>query len=92
MVNPCRLVSKKNTVPQEYRVINHQSAPRGASINDSINKNKFTTEYENVPHAARWIRKLGPGCIMMKVDIKEAYRIIPIHSVDQLLQGVVHKG
>src|SRR2546421_29451 len=25
MVNPCGLVPKKNTVPQEYRVINHQS-------------------------------------------------------------------
>ena len=30
--------------------------------------------------------------MMVKVDIKEAYRIIPIHPVDQLLQGVVHKG
>jgi len=88
MVNPCGLVPKKNTVPQEYRVINHQSAPRGASVNDGIDSAEFATEYENVPRATQWIRELGPGCLMMKVDIKEAYRIIPIHPVDQLLQGV----
>src|SRR6185369_12276277 len=89
MVNPCGLVSKKNTAPQEYRVINHQSAPRSGSVNDRIAKKNFITEYENVPSAARWIWELGPECQLTKVDIKEAYRIIPIHPVNQLLQGIL---
>src|SRR5206468_2602531 len=65
--------------------------PRGQSVNDGIDKEDFATAYENVPVAMKWIRKLGPGCLMMKIDIKEAYRIIPIHPIDQLLQGVMHK-
>jgi len=92
MVNPCGLVPKKNTHPQEYRVINHQSSPRGTSVNDRISKEEFSTQYENVSCATRWIRELGEGCQLIKVDIKEAYRVIPIHPIDQLLQGIVHDG
>lgn len=92
MVNPCGLVPKKDTDPTEYRVINHQSAPTGSSINDGIDKNDFATTYENVPCAAKWIREMGKGCLLIKLDIKEAYRVIPIHPVDQVLQGIMHEG
>ena len=30
----------------------------------------------------------GPGALMAKVDIESAYRIIPVHPQDRLLQGV----
>ena len=40
-VNPCGLVPKKDTKPTEYRVISHQSAPKGASVNDGISKKEF---------------------------------------------------
>ena len=59
---------KKCTSPQEYRIINHQSAPHGTSVNNGINKNNFATQYENVPCAIKWIKKLGPGCQLTKVD------------------------
>jgi hypothetical protein len=92
VVNPCGLVPKKDSYPTQYRVINHQSSPRGKSVNDGIDKAEFATSYENVSHAADWIREFGPGCSLIKMDIKEAYRIIPIHPVDQPLQGVAHEG
>jgi len=91
-VNPCGLVPKKGAGPIEYRVISHQSAPSGSSVNDGIDKNDFTTAYENINHAAKWVRKQGQGCQLLKLDIKEAYRILPVHPVDQVLQGIVHKG
>jgi hypothetical protein len=88
-VNPCGLIPKKDTSPREYRVISHQSAPRGASVNDGISKEDFEIKYENVAHAAKWIRYYGHSCQLIKVDIKEAYRILPVHPLDQTLQGVI---
>ena len=90
MVNPCGLVPKKDTTPTKYRVINHQSALIGSSVNDGIDKTDFAINYENVPCATKWIRELGEGCSLIKLDIKEAYRVIPIHPVDQVLQGIIH--
>ena len=91
-VNPCGLVPKKDTNPIEYRTISHQSAPKGSGINDGISKLDFETKYENVAHAARWIRHFGRNCQLVKVDIQEAYRILPIHPLDQPLQGIVCQG
>jgi hypothetical protein len=88
-VNPCGLVPKRDTNPTVYRVINHQSAPYGNSINDGIEKEDFNTTYEHVGHAAQWIRYFGKDCLLTKIDIKEAYRIIPIDLLDQTLQGII---
>ena len=54
-VNPCGLVPKRDTNPVVYRVINHQSAPDGISINDSINKEDFAMNYEHVGNTTCWI-------------------------------------
>ena len=90
--NPCGLVPKRDTDPVVYRVINHQSAPDGTSVNEGISKEDFATTYEHVGHAAQWIRHFRPGCTLTKIDIKEAYRIIPIDPLDQTLQGIVCEG
>ena len=91
-VNPCGLVPKRDTDPVVYRVINHQSAPEGISVNDGIDKNNFVMNYEHVGHAARWIQFFGKGCQLIKIDIKEAYRIILIEPLNQTLQGVICEG
>src|SRR6266487_4502949 len=92
MVNPCGLIPKKDTMPIEYRVINHQSALIDLSINDGIDKTDFANSCKNVPCATKWIRELGEGCILIKLDIKEAYRVIPIHPIDQILQDIIHNN
>src|SRR5438128_1913525 len=35
---------------------------------------------------------MGVGCFLIKMDINEAYRVILIRLIDQLLQGVMHKN
>lgn len=87
-VNPCGLMEKKGTNPKTFRVISHLSAPFGLSVNDRIYRLEFVMKYENVNHAVRWINKYRKGCILSKVDIKNAYRILPVDSVDQDLQGI----
>ncbi|CAG8582897.1 3785_t:CDS:2, partial [Dentiscutata heterogama] len=90
-INPCGLVEKKGTNTKVYRVISHLSAPFGSSINDGIDSLEFATKYENVNHAIRWINLYGRGCTLSKIDIKDAYRILPVHPVDQVLQGMEYK-
>ena len=38
------------------------------------------------------IAKTGRGALMGKVDIKSAYRIIPVHLADLHLMGIFWKG
>src|ERR1044072_6100819 len=90
MVNPLGLVEKRDTNPTEYRVITHHSAPHGSSVNDGIDKHEFKISFDTWKHAVRWIRHFGVGALLSKIDIKDAYRILPVHPVDQLLQGMVH--
>ena len=89
MVNPFGLVEKRETNPTEYRVITHHSAPYGSSVNDGIDRHEFKISFDTLKHAARWIRHFGPGSLLSKIDIKEAYRILPVHLIDQLLQGII---
>ncbi|CAG8687729.1 5815_t:CDS:2 [Ambispora leptoticha] len=91
-INPCGLVKKKNTKPKSYRVISHLSAPSGKSINDGINNTDFITKYENINHAISWIIQYGRGCLLSKIDIQDAYRILPVYPVDQVLQGLQYDG
>ena len=92
MVNPLGLVEKRDTDPLEYRVITHHSAPHGSSVNDGIDRHEFKISFDTLKHAVRWIRHFGKGALLSKIDIKEAYRILPVHPIDQLLQGMVLDG
>ncbi|CAG8605822.1 9922_t:CDS:2 [Ambispora leptoticha] len=91
-INPCGLVEKKDTNLRVYRVISHLSAPTGTSINDGINVTEFATKYENINHAVNWIIQYWKGCLLSKIDIKDAYCILPVHPVDQVLQGLRHNN
>src|SRR5207248_10751221 len=86
-INPCGLVPKRDN-QNEFRVIHHHSAPRFDSVNDGINKEDFSTSYENVGHASKWIRTLVKDCLLAKIDIQEAYRILLMHPIDHTLQNI----
>jgi hypothetical protein len=90
MVNPLGLVEKHDTNPIEYRVITHHSAPHGSSVNNGIDRHEFKISFDTLKHAVRWIRYFGVGALMFKIDIKEAYRILPVHPVAQMRQGMAH--
>ncbi len=92
MVNPLGLVEKRYTDPIEYRVITHHSAPHGSSVNDGIDKHEFHISFDTLKYAVRWIRFIGKGALLTKVDIKDAYRNLPVHPLDQLLQGIVYNN
>ena len=56
----------------------HLSTPEGISINDFIDADAFTLHYATVDDVVAMESGYGKGCIMVKVDFKAAFRMVPI--------------
>ena len=54
------------------------SQPHGSSINDAISKEQFVCEYSHFDEATDLLNKLGCDSLMCKLDIKHAYRLLPV--------------
>ena len=76
----------------KWRLIVDLSHPEGGSVNDGIDPELCSLSYTRVDDVARRIRQLGVGAEMAKVDIKSAYRIVPVHPQDRLLLGMKWEG
>ena len=77
---------------RKWRVIMHLSAPEGISINDYIVKEDFPIHYATVNDAVAMVTKYGKGCIMAKIDLKAAFRMVPIVAEEWDLLGLHWKG
>ena len=82
-------VPKKNG---KWRMIMHLSAPLGNSINDGIEKDEYSLQYSSIDDAVRFLLELGVGAQMAKVDLKSAFRMVPVHRDDWELLGISWKG
>lgn len=89
-VSPIGLVPKK--LPGEYRLIHHLSYPESYSINDFIDPNICSVQYTNFDEAVYMLQDLGQGCKLFKVDIKSAFRLLPVCIEDIELLGFKYKG
>ena len=87
-ISPLGAIPKKNK-PGKWRLIVDLSSPPDHSINDGISSEKSSLSYASIDHLATIIVSEGQGSFMVKADIKEAYRMIPIHPQDQPLLGVL---
>ena len=81
-------VIPKKSQPGKWRLIVDLSSPPYASVNDHISRELSSLTYVSVDDAAAHILKSGQGCLLAKLDISEAYRIIPIHPRDRFLLGM----
>ena len=62
------------------------------SVNDGISSELSSLKYPTVDHLSVLILQEGKGTFLVKADLKEAYRMIPIHPYDQPLLGVEWEG
>ena len=62
------------------------------SMNDGINRGLASLTYPRVDHLAMLIHQVGRETYLVKADVKEAYRNIPIHQDDRWLLGVEWGG
>jgi len=89
--SPFGVIPKKHK-PGKWRLIVDLSAPDGRSVNDAIDKEMCSLSYISVDDIAQAVLRLGKGSLLAKADIKEAYRMVPVHPEDRLLLGVEWKG
>ena len=84
--SPIGLVPKlTDGIQSGWRVIFDLSSPEGASVNDGIPKEYGTLVYETLNDAIRLVAQAGKGAIMMKRDLKSAFRHIPVNPCDYWL-------
>ena len=65
-----------------WRIIYHLSAPQNFSINDFIDPSLYSLSYCTIDNAYRIINTLGPGALMSKIDLKNAFCLIPVRLKD----------
>ena len=77
--------------PTDVRVIHHLSHPFGG---DSINNQSVDIPccLGSVDAAANSIRRLGKNCWLTKIDIKAAYKLVPVRFEDWSLLGFKWRG
>ena len=84
MISPFGVIPKHHQ-PNKRRLIVDLSAPEGHSINDAINASHCSIKYALVDDAAEIICHLGTGTLMAKFNLRDAYRVIPVHPLDRPL-------
>ena len=70
-----------------WRRIHHLSYPRGSSVNCHIPRDYGALEYTSIDDAIAILLRLGKGTIMVKRDLSDAFRHIPIAPSDWWLLG-----
>ena len=89
--SPIGLVPKGHT-GDKWRLIVDLSSPRSTSVNNGISAELCSMKYASLDSAVKLIRQLGPGSQLVKMDVKDAYRIIPVHPEDQHLLAISWGG
>ena len=89
--SPFGVIPKKNK-PGKWRLILDLSAPEQHSVNDGISKDLCSLSYTSVDEVVASIITYGRGAMLAKMDIKQAYRNIPIHPSDRIYLGMQWNG
>ena len=90
-INPFGIIPKPHE-PGKWRLILNLSSPRGASVNDGIDPDLCSISYVRIDQAAKRALDMGHGALMAKLDLQNAYRIVPVHEDDRHLLGMKWKG
>ena len=86
--SPIGAIPKKNK-PGKWRLIVDLSSLIDHSVNDGISSEWSSISYPTVDHLSSLVLShQGRGAFMVKADIKQAYRMVPVHPQDQYLLGI----
>uniref|UniRef100_A0A1X7TYR5 Reverse transcriptase domain-containing protein n=1 Tax=Amphimedon queenslandica TaxID=400682 RepID=A0A1X7TYR5_AMPQE len=83
--SPFEVIPKK--APGTWRLIVDLTSPHGASVNDGISEDLSSLSYVTVSQwtslIADKVCSLSPGTLLAKLDVKSAFRIVPVHPADR---------
>ena len=85
--SPLGVIPKRGRLDQ-WRLIMDLSSPHGHSVNDGISVELCSLHYALVDDAVTQLGKLGHGALLAKMDIRQAYRNIPVAPPDRYLLGL----
>ena len=85
--SPIGIIPKKGK-PGKWRLIVDLSSPESFSVNDGISRSLSSLTYCSVDHLSALVLNNGRGALLVKADVKEAYRMIKVHPDDCHLLGV----
>lgn len=89
IISPLGLVPKQEA--GAFRVIHDLSFPKGQGVNDLIPNHLTSVSYEDFEYVVKLVCRAGHGSLISKVDIQNAFRIMPIHPKDIHLFGFFWK-
>ena len=75
-------VIPKNHQPNKWRLIIDLSHPASRSVNDGIPKNLCSLTYITIDSAIQCFQQLRQGTLLAKVDVKSAFRLLPVYPSD----------
>ena len=83
-------ISRFGVIPKRHqqdswRLIVDLSHPKMQNINDDIPKDLCRLTYITVDDAIHKVLQLGPNTLLAKIDIKSAFRLMPIYPADRHL-------
>ena len=85
-------ISRFGVIPKgqtgKWRLIVDLSHPKGHSVNDGIPKALCSLKYITIDEAIKEIVQLGQGALLAKIDIKSAFRLLPVHPADRFMLGM----
>ena len=81
-------VIPKNDQPDKWRLITDLSYPSGSSANNSISSELCSLTYVTIDDAILNILESGKDTMLEKIDIKSAFRLLPVHPADCHLLGM----
>ena len=86
--NPISIIPKPNQ-PGKFRLIVDLLSPQWWSVNDGINPKQCSLRYSSVEQAVLLAKSFGQGA---KLDLKSAYRMVPVSPLDYHLLGLEWQG
>ena len=81
----------KKSQPGKWRLIVDLSSPHGLSVKDGVSEALCSLRYPSFDMAVQLLSQ-GQGALLSKLDIKEAYRMVPVYQEDWLLLGMQWHG
>jgi hypothetical protein len=88
-VNCLMAVARKGKV----RPVVNLSSPKGASFNDNVDKDEvMKVRMSSAAQVGQSIRAAGQGARLTKLDMKDAYKLVPAKTADFRLHGFEWQG
>ena len=78
----------KKSKPGQWRLILDLSSPEDHSVNDGIAKELATLSYVSIDQVVTQVLHWGRGSLLAKMDVKYAFRNVPVHPEDRPLLGM----